>query len=68
MRYTCSLAVYSGTLLIWTPEIRTPPYSRHLGSVYTTMFLMNIVTLVFVFNEEIQCLHEVIFGRFISGS
>ena len=25
-RYT----VYSGTLLIWTPEIRTPPYSEHL--------------------------------------
>ena len=24
------------------------------------MFLMNMVTLVFVFNEEMQCLHEVV--------
>ena len=39
-----------------------------LGGVYTTMILMNTVTLVFVFTEEMQRLHEVVFGRLISGS
>ena len=31
------------------------------GGVYTMMLLMNIVTLVFVFTEEMQHLPEVIF-------
>ena len=38
------------------------------GGVYTTTLLMNTVTLVFVFTEEVQRLHEVVFGRLISGS
>ena len=37
-----------------------------LGGVYTTTLLMNTVTLVFIFTEEVQHLHEVVFGRLIS--
>ena len=35
-----------------------------LGSIYTTMLLMNTVTLVFVFTKEVQRLHKVIFSSF----
>ena len=31
------------------------------GGVYTTMLVMNTVTLVFVFTAEVQHLHEVVF-------
>ena len=46
----------------------TTKFSPLLGIVYTTTLLMNTVTLVFVFTEEVQRLHKVVFGRFISGS
>ena len=38
------------------------------GGIYTTTLLMNTVTLVFVFTQEVQRLHEVVFGRLISRS
>ena len=35
-------------------------YNTHLGGVYTTTLLMNMLTLVLVFTDEVQCLHEAV--------